>query len=95
VDEARKVIRRLERIDALQSAEAPARELLDEVRQLLAEGEAWLAAERVGDPDGDGDGPRGATTAPAAGAAAALEGCRATLSERREVRAETADSASL
>lgn len=95
MDEARKVIRRLEQIDALQRAEAPARELLDEVRQLLAEGEAWLAAERVGGPDGDGDGPRGATTASAAGAEAALEGCRATLSERREVRAETADSASI
>ena len=95
MDEARKVIRRLERIDALQSVEAPARELLDEVRQLLAEGEAWLAAERAAGADGDADGQRGATAGPAADAAAALEGCRATLTERREVRAETADSASL
>ena len=95
MDEARKVIRRLERIDALQSAEAPARELLDEVRQLLAEGEAWLAAERAGGADGDGGRRRGATAEPAAGAAAALEGCRATLTTRREVRAETADAASI
>ena len=95
MDEARKVIRRLERIDALQSEDAPARELLDEVKQLLAEGEAWLAAERAGGPKGDGDRPRGATAGPAAGAAAVLEGCRATLTERREVRAETADSASI
>lgn len=95
MDEARKVIHRLERIDALRGAEAPARELLDEVRQLLAEGEAWLAAERAGGPDGDGDGRRDATAGSAAGAAAALEGCRATLTERREVRAETADSASI
>jgi hypothetical protein len=95
VDEARKVIRRLERIDALRSEDAPARELLDEVRQLLTEGEAWLAAEGAGGQNGDGDGPRGATEGLAAGAAAALEGCRARLTERREVRAEPADSASI
>ena len=91
MDEARKVIRRLERIDALQSEGAPARELLYEVRQLLAEGEAWLAAERAGGPNGDGDGPRGATAGPAAGASAALEGCRDYMEERDE----TGDSASI
>jgi hypothetical protein len=40
---------RLERIEALQQADAPAAALLAEVRQLLREGEAWLVAE----------GPRG------------------------------------
>ena len=39
MDEARKVIERLERIEALQSTQAPAEELLGEVRLLLHEGE--------------------------------------------------------
>ena len=59
MDEARKVIRRLERIEALQSSQAPAEELLGEVRQLLSEGEAWLAAERDGTGGGDGNGRGG------------------------------------
>ena len=84
MDEARKVIRRLERIEALQSAEVPVGELLGEVRQLLAEGEAWLAAERVGASEGPTDG-----------AAAALAGCRRTLTRRKEAVPETADAASL
>ena len=46
MEEARQVIERLERIDALRAAGAPAGELLDEVRGLLAEGERWLAAEK-------------------------------------------------
>jgi hypothetical protein len=48
VDEARRVIERLERIESLKRAGAPADELLAEVRALLRDGEAWLAAE----PDG-------------------------------------------
>jgi hypothetical protein len=95
VDEARRVIRRLERIEALQGAEAPAAELLSEVRQLLAEGEAWLAAERAGargeTGDGQADGRRGATDT----AAAALENCRATLIARTEVMPGTAEPAPL
>jgi hypothetical protein len=46
MDEARQVIERLERIDVLRRAGAPAAELLAEVRSLLAEGERWLAAEK-------------------------------------------------
>ena len=34
----------------------PREELLERGAQLLAEGEAWLAAERAGGPNGDGDG---------------------------------------
>lgn len=48
VDEARRVIERLERIDELRRAEAPPPVLLAEVRSLLAEGERWLAAEHEG-----------------------------------------------
>lgn len=92
VDEARNVIRRLERIEALQSTRAPAEELLAEVRQLLAEGEAWLAAERGGARghgcNGLGEVRVGATE----GAAAALEGCRATLAANEEVMPERAGS---
>jgi hypothetical protein len=85
VDEARKVLRRLQRIEALQSSRAPAEELLGEVRQLLAEGEAWLAAE--GSAQGSGHG--GASAAGGARAteeaAAALADCRTRLNGRREV----------
>ena len=95
MDEARKVIRRLERIEALQRAEAPAAELLREVRELLVEGEAWLGAEREGargeTADGKADGRSGATEP----AAAALENCRATLIARTEVMPGTAELASL
>lgn len=45
MDEARRVIERLERIEELRRADAPAAVLLGEVRRLLAEGEEWLAAE--------------------------------------------------
>lgn len=47
VEEARRVIERLERIDELRRAEAPAPVLLAEVRSLLAEGERWLAVEHA------------------------------------------------
>jgi hypothetical protein len=95
VDEARRVIRRLERIEALQSARAPADELLAEVRQLLREGEAWIAAEhRLGPGRGRDSAGEGAAD-PTTEAAAVLEGCRATLGEEREVRPETAERAAL
>jgi hypothetical protein len=45
MDEARKVIERLERIEAMRRGEAPPTVLLAEVRALLQDGEAWLAAE--------------------------------------------------
>jgi hypothetical protein len=48
VDEARRVIERLERIEELRRAEAPAPVLLAEVRSLLHEGERWLAVEHPG-----------------------------------------------
>ena len=48
MDEARKVIERLERIDALREGGALPGELLGEIRGLLRDGEAWLAAERAG-----------------------------------------------
>jgi hypothetical protein len=48
VDEARRVIARLDRIETLKEAGAPAEELLGEVRALLRDGEAWLASERGG-----------------------------------------------
>jgi hypothetical protein len=39
---------RLERIEALEREGAGPKHLLAEVRELLREGEAWLAAEREG-----------------------------------------------
>jgi hypothetical protein len=64
MDEARRVIERLEQIERLRSSGAAADELLAEVRGLLEDGERWLAAER---PEGLEE------------AQAALEGCRAGL----------------
>jgi hypothetical protein len=69
MDEARQVIERLERIDALRREGAPAADLLVEVRSLLAEGERWLAAEK----------PEGVERA-----RAALEDCRAGFGAERE-----------
>jgi hypothetical protein len=48
MDEARAVLRRLGRIEALEREGAPARSLLAEVHALLAEAEAWVASERRG-----------------------------------------------
>jgi hypothetical protein len=45
VDEARAVLRRLRRIEALERERAPARSILAEVHALLEEAEEWLAAE--------------------------------------------------
>jgi hypothetical protein len=63
------VMERLERIEALQRADAPAAALLAEVRKLLCEGEAWLVAE----------GPRGGD------ALAALGRCRGSVEDGEEV----------
>jgi hypothetical protein len=70
MEEARKVIERLERIERLRHTEASAAAVLAEVRGLLRDGEAWLAAEgRENDP-----------------AAAALERCRDRVQPSGEVR---------
>jgi hypothetical protein len=45
MDEARAVLRRLERIEALEQDEAPTSELLAELRVLVREAETWLRAE--------------------------------------------------
>jgi hypothetical protein len=45
MDEARRVIERLERIEELDRATASPAELLDEVRGLLREAEAWVRVE--------------------------------------------------
>lgn len=66
MDEARQVLERLERIDALRREGAAASDLLAEVRSLLAEGERWITAEKL-----EGSGR----------AQAALADCRAGLGE--------------
>lgn len=48
MDEARVVMRRLSRIEALEREGAPARSLLAEVHALLEEAEAWVSSERGG-----------------------------------------------
>ena len=48
MDEARAVLARLEKIEALEADGAPARILLDEVRGLLADAEVWVRTEREG-----------------------------------------------
>jgi hypothetical protein len=45
MDEARAVLERLERIEALERAGSPAGELLDEVKALLVEAESWVRVE--------------------------------------------------
>lgn len=63
MDEARAVLRRLGRIEALEREGAPPRSLLAEVHALLEEAEAWVGSERVGSDDAE----------------AALERCRNAL----------------
>jgi hypothetical protein len=46
MDEARAVLARLERIDALERADAQPAQLLDELRELVREAEAWARRER-------------------------------------------------
>ncbi|MET0201192.1 MAG: hypothetical protein ABW227_01825 [Gaiellaceae bacterium] len=70
MDEARAVLRRLERIDALEREGAPARSLLAEVHALVEEADAWVAAE-----GGDAEG-----------AVEALDRCRAALMEPAAAR---------
>jgi hypothetical protein len=48
MDEARAVIARLERIEALERAGAPPPIVLEEVRSLLREAEEWVRTERSG-----------------------------------------------
>lgn len=48
MDEARTVLRRLRRIEALEREHAPARWLLAEVHALLGEADAWVSAEAAG-----------------------------------------------
>ena len=45
MDEAAKVMQRLERIEALDRGRAGASELLDELRALVGEAEAWARVE--------------------------------------------------
>ena len=63
--EARAVLARLERIERLERDGTPARVLLDEVRALLGEAEAWVRAEPAGTDLAQG----------------ALERCREALAE--------------
>ena len=67
MDEARAVLARLERIEALERAGSAADVLLGEVRALLAEAEDWVRAE-----------PGGTERA-----AAALERCSQAIAARR------------
>jgi hypothetical protein len=48
MDEARAVLARLERIEELEASSAPAGQVLDEVRGLLADAEAWVRVEHAG-----------------------------------------------
>ena len=48
MDEAAKVLSRLDRIEALRGGPAPPGALLEEVRALLSEAEQWLRAEPAG-----------------------------------------------
>ena len=45
MDEARSVLRRLERIEALERRGSPAELMLAELRELVAEAEAWVRVE--------------------------------------------------
>ncbi len=66
MDEARRVIERLDRIETLHLAGAPATALLGELRALLGEAEEWLAVETDG----------------SASASEALDRCRNALAMR-------------
>jgi len=48
MEEARRLLERLDRIEALDRANAEPRELLGELRALLREAEAWARAEDAG-----------------------------------------------
>jgi hypothetical protein len=70
VEEARRVLDRLDRVEQLRLAGAPAAALLKELRALLGEAEDWLAAEGPGTDV----------------AARALERCREALHARAAIR---------
>ena len=67
MDEAERVLKRLDRIDALRAAGAASPVLLGEVRGLLSDAESWIRAEGAG----------------MEGAERALDRCRTALDERR------------
>jgi hypothetical protein len=73
MEEARRVLARLERIERLNGDGTPAVDLLREVRALLGEAEAWARAER-GVPDTALD---------------AVEQCRLMLEGGRQMRRGT------
>jgi hypothetical protein len=83
-DEAAQVLRRLERIEALDRGRAPAGELLGELRELVHEAEAWARVEPegrsrevVGNLEATGSmAPVGATARAAWAARGNLEGRR-------------------
>lgn len=68
MDDAVRVLERLDRIEELKAAGAPAGQLLGEIRSLLEEGERWLRSEGGGTEL----------------AAATLERCRRSLGTRGE-----------
>ncbi len=68
MDEAARVLERLDRIDALRAAGVASPVLLSEVRGLLSDAESWIRAE--------GSGTEGAERA--------LARCRAAFGEPRE-----------
>lgn len=45
MDPARRILDRLERIEAMRDSAAPVEDLLGELRGLLDDGQAWLASE--------------------------------------------------
>jgi hypothetical protein len=51
VEEARRVIERLDRVEELRLAGAPAGAVLEELRALVSEAESWLAVEGTGADD--------------------------------------------
>jgi hypothetical protein len=71
MEEAHAVLARIDRIEQLDRAHAPAHELLQEVRALLREAEAWARRE------GEGSEP----------AADAIDRCRSALDGNRVARA--------
>lgn len=51
MEEARRVLERLGRIDELRASGAPPGSIVPELRALVREGEAWIAAEGRGTAD--------------------------------------------
>jgi hypothetical protein len=71
MEEAHAVLARIERIERLDRADAPAHDLLEEVRALLREAEAWARREGPGSE----------------AAADAIERCQSALDGSRVARA--------